>query len=68
MPIFHTYPKLHSKALVVGFEKRQTALVRYTYTLSDQENQLRNLHLFEKILQNLRIDGVSKNERLAILL
>jgi hypothetical protein len=51
MPTFHTYPKLHSKALVVGYEKegKIKCLGEVSYTLSDRENHLRNLHVFYKI-------------------
>ena len=53
MPHFHTYLKLHSKAISGRISKRRQntkCLGEVSYTLSDRENHLRNLHLFCKNL------------------
>ena len=64
MPHFHNYLKLHSKPLVVGYEKKakSNAFGEVSYTLSDRENHLRNLHLFCKTYKTL--DRWSIKERM----
>ena len=65
MPHFHTYPKLYSKALMVGYENKgkiSNAFGEVSYTLSDRENHLRNLHLFCKTYKTL--DRWSIKERM----
>jgi hypothetical protein len=55
-PTFHTYPKLHSKPLVVRYEKEgkiPNAFGKVSFTLSDQENYLRNLLFFAKFIKPL---------------
>ena len=54
IPQFHTYPKLHSKAFSGRIWKiRQNTKCHgeVSYTLSDQENHLRNLHFFAKFIK-----------------
>jgi hypothetical protein len=64
MPTFYTYPKLHSKPLVVGYEKKANikCLSEVSYTFERSRESFEELTFLCKKLQNLRIDSQSKSE------
>jgi hypothetical protein len=62
MPTSHSDQKLHSKALVVGYEKegKFKCLGEVSYTFEQSRESFEELIFLCKNLQNLRIDGQSK--------
>ena len=52
MPLIHTYPKLHSKPLEIGWKEGKLIPWWGPYTLSDWANHLRNLYfIFAKLIK-----------------